>query len=411
MTDGRQERLPKTNGTDCRPDHEVMGSRNQLEKAEERNVNNKEKEKKAYGLNFIEREGGEIEDDDETSSSNGDQHERERTAVSNVRPQINSPLMGEEPHIQRPLVESEKVAGTKKAEKIPQTKINNYEGFIIRNDRPEQIVNEYATIENNVLRVMTINVRSDLKWNLQSLITEIERNQAKVCLVTETGMDKDWLLSVPAKKVLKDRKLKALPAMTKNNKAGHIAFVIDENIALREIEHYELTGRIITISIQTNDNAVDDIKCTRIYRGFDKEENEELMKIIKDIVEEKDEKRIILGDINEIGGTLDYSANYANQKPRNQGKFYKKIIENGYHDVHREANPYDQLHTFVKKNKKGLNYSRLDYVFVSEELADQVVQCKIETVPFFKTDHLPIWLDITSIPLNSAPETTEIKLA
>ena len=259
------------------------------------------------------------------------------------------------------------------------------------------------TINEGTMKIMTFNAKSSLKWNTSAMMEEIRQTGADITFVTETGSDKNWLTKPKIAKALAEEGLKICPALSKDNRAGHVAFVYKAAIKINDMVHYEGTGRALTLVV---DSPRGEIRCTGLYRGFDEQENEKLHKII-----ESEKHDIIMGDFNEILGPLDYSANYR-QKTRKAGKLVSKIMSLGYQDTLRNFHPTEGLYTFVKKTSKGTAYSRLDYIFTSQELSEDIIRGKIEWQNYYNTDHLPVWVEanITTTPCALESERTRINV-
>lgn len=147
------------------------------------------------------------------------------------------------------------------------------------------------------------------------------------------------------------------------------------------------------LEIRLDDRDVDIIG---IYQGFDEDINKKLRKIVKEEFVKGTAQKIILGDLNEIRDGRDYDGESGNHRVK--GKMIKMLEEEGMVDIMRERNKTKKFYTCVRKTTAGLSYSRLDYIWVSQDMAEEIIEINVDNNCKYKTDHMPVYCRLTVIP-------------
>ncbi|PRP85362.1 hypothetical protein PROFUN_07070 [Planoprotostelium fungivorum] len=95
------------------------------------------------------------------------------------------------------------------------------------------------------------------------------------------------------------------------------------------------------------------------------------------------------GDFNEIISASDCRATYIQKKKK--GPLHKLLQQRGMINSAILLNTREK-HTYVQTNNKGKSFSRLDYVYISNDLSKQTLSYNIDYSAMTLSDHFLIWI-------------------
>lgn len=136
--------------------------------------------------------------------------------------------------------------------------------------------------------------------------------------------------------------------------------------------------------------------------GAEEDRLQELEAILAFLDEQERMPTVIVGDLNASAPYHPFDpealpahrrARLADRDHQVEHRVIERLLEAGYVDAHRQTHPdAPPPHTFTT----GFPALRLDYVFVSSELVDLLVDAGVETGGFapYCSDHYPVWAQL-----------------
>jgi exonuclease III len=275
-------------------------------------------------------------------------------------------------------------------------------------DRTETIPQQQF-ITRAGLRIYAVNAQGSIMKKIDDLLFDMTGHDIDVTCVTDTG------LTVA---LFKPQKLTSLclrhnyrvisgPYLDKQeNKNSHICMIVKRTLDLKE-ENILKCGRAITLEIPTVTKA---IRIMGVYQGFLAENNKKLQKEVKNWCQQSPDNSVVMGDFNEISSRKDAWSVHADGAKehnvhRHRGEMHKTLTSLGLVDSFHFFETSEPAWTHVQATPNGgKSYARLDYIYVSGRLTDELVRYQTHYGSAVNSDHTPI-----SAEFDLSPETREAK--
>lgn len=257
------------------------------------------------------------------------------------------------------------------------------------------------------LRIYAVNAQGSIMKKIDDILFDMTGHDIDVTCVTDTRLTTS---------LFKPQKLTALclqhnyrvisgPFLDKQeNKSSHICMIIKRTIDLKE-ENILKCGRAITLEIPS---ATKIVRIMGVYQGFHMENNKKLRREIKDWCQRSPDNSIVMGDFNEISSQKDAWSIHADGAKehnvhRHRGELHKMLTSLGLIDSFHFFESNDPAWTHVQATPNGgKSYARLDYIYVSGRLTDELIRYQTHYGSAVNSDHTPI-----SAEFDLAPETRE----
>ena len=251
------------------------------------------------------------------------------------------------------------------------------------------------------IAIFNLNVRGGLRDSVKCK-TLLDENLNKIIMFQETHLEqgdqedfKDTL-----NKSWGEDKGRAFFSHNTHNSAGLVT-IIPITECINYISHEEIfPGRILSVRIEMNGEEINILNLYNFTTSYFKQQVD-IFNTLKSLSQE--DTYIISGDSNSI-----MSLELDRKSPNNVPFYTRKSSEElntvcevlGVVDVWRVLNPELRKYTWRERRGRGVCFSRIDQIFISESLLNTVESCRITPAAF--SDH-------SSINLNFVKLNTEEK--
>lgn len=267
-----------------------------------------------------------------------------------------------------------------------------------------QLFLEKRGAQDRGFHIMTVNAQSSLIQKMDTILNEMHWNDIDVAVITETGLREDNYRHprITDRCAAYHRTMISTPFF--DGKAGHLIVIHRDNLSVTKQTLYK-EGRMISLSIDVGPEL---LHIMAVYQGFDANKNIKIRKEISTFVKQYKTNCIVLGDLNEVASVLDHTANYT-QKDRAKGPLHAKLERIGMKDSLRTFSN-NLEHTFVKTNSKGKCFTRLDYIYISNDLTETLLSHQVIYGSHISSDHMPVWIALQLSPVQVARTDTNYRI-
>lgn len=273
---------------------------------------------------------------------------------------------------------------------IENHKITKYFEFI-EDQNTNNRQRDFTFESDKSLRVLALNIRCSLRYQYIKLIDEMVWQNIDVSIISETGLGTNNFRDASIVRYAQKKQYRMISGPYLDNKNSHICIFIKETIkTVNENIHKE--GRIITLDVNTDKDA---ISIMGVYQAqkTEKETNKAIRKIIKKWIEKNPQNCIIAGDFNEVASPQDHASQYY-QKKWARGDLHKLLNKKGLADSMKKIGGEGPTHTHVQQMEKGKCFSRIDYIYISDNLTERLQKYQTNYNSHIKSDHFGIWIEM-----------------